>query len=134
MLTLEQVKSLKTCDWIWVRYHKECGIDEFYAEKVPYGDGFLYHCAGCKLDLSTYGTVWEAYRNKEEVTRPENQIRKEALQEAIAEVDAIIDHAEKARTRCKLEGNEADERHWVETACHYKIVRNVISQLLDKEA
>ena len=67
-MTIEELKALPNGDWVWVVYQKPAGIDSFYARSKGYWEGdirFIHDCAGCYLDLDTYGEVWVAYKNKE---------------------------------------------------------------------
>ena len=70
MLTLEQLRNLKSDEWIWVEASQV--IDSVLCSRKTYVTNFSftekYFLCGAFLGLKIkdYGETWKAYRNKEE--------------------------------------------------------------------
>lgn len=68
-LTIEELKSLKVGDWVWVTYLTD-GSGE-YVKKI---DSFI---------LRHYEETWLAYKNKEMAESKDDEIRKQTAKEIL---------------------------------------------------
>ena len=116
-LTIEELKSLKEGDWVWVvcpwneeltqyariekRFNSSiCGQDTFLSGE--YVHIFLSDC--------DYGTRWLAYKNKEQAEGKVKQVRKEVAKEILTTLTKWNDRD----TPLKADIQELAEKYGVE--------------------
>lgn len=66
MLTIKELKNLQVGDWVWRIFPNAVGFSS-YIQKMEYNDDYFYKSrykeAEHRLNYSTYGTEWLAYKN-----------------------------------------------------------------------
>lgn len=83
-LTIEELKSLKVGDWVWIenRYYQK---QEFEEENGRYFRGHSYNHQVI-LAYEDYNMTWLAYKNKETAEGKDEEIRKQTAKEILDEV------------------------------------------------